>query len=69
MADSFNKDQPPAAHSSGSSSRVQSRDSLPNDVFQRGYGLFRVRAYRVVSVDCRMSNEALLIDNEHGWQG
>lgn len=63
------KAQPPAARSSGSSSRVRICDSLPNHAFQRRYGLFYFRANRVVSVDCRMSNDAFLIDNEHGWQG
>ena len=60
--------QPPAAHSSGSSSRVRSCDSLPNHVFQRGYGFCCFRAHRVVSVDCRISNDAFLIDNESGWK-
>ena len=62
------RDPPPAAQSSGSSSRVQSRDSLPNHVFQGSYSLFRVRSHGVVSVDFRVSDDAISIDDQSSWE-
>ena len=41
---------------------------LTHDFFQGSYRLFRVRSNRVVSVYLRVSDDAISIDDQSGWE-
>ena len=41
---------------------------LTHDFFQGSYSLFRVRSNSLVSIDFRVSDDAISIDDQSGWE-
>ena len=48
--------------------RLVSLRLLTHDFLKGGYGLFRVRSHSVVSVDFRVSDDAISVDDQSSWE-